>query len=610
MARRYYILLLDDRYDLQHLGNILLDNYQAVFCLFWTAPSTKAKLQAIKAPPFFGLQDIISTDMAWGEEAHRIAREVIDAGPRYDDLPVRSYLAEPLYKESHLPGLLDKLIEVAGLLRDQENCEQVVFEGQLKKTHSDLLMRKLSNKQGYLFNQTLPRGQVVSSSPGSSHAASPTWLHHLRKIWVIRDWRVQAMHLLERLDKTCRYRGSFGPLFPRSTITKGGVTFFSSYLNNSRILSSFADLMPSPITWIATNIWARQGISESRDQTFWLWQFSGELPPSHMGKDTLPPAKITGDAPDYSYLMSTVTWKNWERVESRLLMNLTRSWEAYLSEAEPRLIVVANQWGIEGWFTQLAKKKGIPVLQVMHGVLGGYLYTQTPIISDALIVPGEFWKNLWPEAQRDKILAYSPPDSFPIKKRSHRTTPGTLTYFSWPLASVPHYNFSELTDAVITILHNLLSTVEIQIMVRPHPLENPLDFLGRWRHLYGPLPAQVKFDGNNTLTETLRQTDLALMFRSTVMLDCLAQGIPVVMPGWVDYGWNAGLMEISGLYLAEDVIDLKEKILSWLQQPPDFSGGAVQKLVSPPGEGQDKLRFLIEKLLSRNEYLNNHSLFS
>jgi hypothetical protein len=53
MAKRYHIFLLDDRWDLQHLGNIPLDKYQAVFCLFWTAPSTKEKMQAIRKIYFF-----------------------------------------------------------------------------------------------------------------------------------------------------------------------------------------------------------------------------------------------------------------------------------------------------------------------------------------------------------------------------------------------------------------------------------------------------------------------------------------------------------------------------------------------------------------------------
>jgi hypothetical protein len=596
MAIKYHILILDDRCDMQELSHVVLDNYQAVFCLFWTAPSTKAKLQTKKGLSILGLQDIILNDMKWGEAAHKIARELIDAGPCYDDLPLRSYLAEPLYKESHLPYLLDKIIEVAEQLRNQSGCELVVLEGHLKKPHSDLLRRKLSNKQGFSFNEIPPPESVASPPLGSSEAAS--LLRHVRNGWRTRDWRTHALHLFEGIDRTCRYRCSLGSLFPRSAIAKGGITFFSSYLNNSRILSSFVNLMPSPITWIVTNSWARKGIFGNRARTFWIWQFSGNLPAGNQDRDILPPVKFPGDGLDYSYLASTDTWKDWRQVESHLLMNLTRSWEAYLREAKPRLIVVANQWGIERWFAQCAKRKGIPVLQVMHGVLGGYLYTRTPIISDAMIVPGEFWKNLWVADQREKILAYNPPNSFPMRGRAPKSRLGTITYFSWPLSIIPFYNFSEFTDAVITILQHLVSEADVQITVRPHPLENPSDFLDRWGQLYGALPAQVKLDDHNSLQETLRQTDLALMFRSTVMLNCLAQGIPVVMPGWVDYGWNADLREMPGLYLAKDFIDLEENILSWRQQPPDWPGAAIQKLVRPPGEGQDNLHCLVNKLLN------------
>ena len=598
MAKQYYILLLDDRFDLRQIDNILLDNYQAVFFLFWISPSTKAQLESMNGASFFGLQDLISNEMAWGEEAYKIAREVIDSGPHYGDLPLQNYLAEPLYKESHLPCLLDKVIELAGRLRDQEGCEQVVLEGQLKKTHGDLLGRKLFYRHGYLFKEFLPREKPVSSFTNNSETTSSNRLNQLLKIWSRNDWLTHVMHLLERTDKTYRYRCSLGPLFPRSAIAKGGITFFSSYLNNSRILSSLIGLMPSPITWIVTNVWARRGIMDSRGKAFWLWQFSGDLPPRFQGRDTLRPVKFSEDSPDYLYLASTETWKNWEQIESPLLMNLTKAWEAYLNEAEPRLIVMANQWGIEGWFTRCAKRKGIPVLQVMHGVLGGYLFTRTPIISDALIVPGEFWKNLWADDQKDKILVYNPPDSFPQRERSHKSRPTTITYFSWPLPIIPFYNFSEIADTIIRILHHLVSSQDIQIKIRPHPLENLHDFLGRWCYLCGPLPGNVTIDGNNSLQETLEQTDLALMFRSTVMLNCLAQRIPVIMPGWVDYGWNAGLAEIPGVYLARDFIDLEERILLWLQHPPDWPEATAKKLVRPPGEGEDRFQLVIEKLLN------------
>jgi hypothetical protein len=124
---------LDDQFDLQQIDNILSDKYRAVFLLFWISESTKTQFQLIKCTSFFGIQDFISSDMAWGEEAHKIARKVIDSGPHYGDLSFRHYLAEPLYKESHLPCLFDKMIEVAGRLRDQKGYEHVVIEGQLKK---------------------------------------------------------------------------------------------------------------------------------------------------------------------------------------------------------------------------------------------------------------------------------------------------------------------------------------------------------------------------------------------------------------------------------------------------------------------------------------------
>jgi hypothetical protein len=47
------------------------------------------------------------------------------------------------------------------------------------------------------------------------------------------------------------------------------------------------------------------------------------------------------------------------------------------------------------------------------------------------------------------------------------------------------------------------------------------------------------------------------------------------------------------VYLARDFIDLEERILLWLQHPPDLSGATANRLVRPPGEGEDKLISLL-----------------
>jgi hypothetical protein len=147
----------------------------------------------------------------------------------------------------------------------------------------------------------------------------------------------------------------------------------------------------------------------------------------------------------------------WPSDHLNSLVNLTHCWENYLEKVKPRLIVTANQWGIEGWLGRVAKKRGVAVLQIMHGVLGGYFYTRTPVISDAMIVPGEFWRSLWPADQQGKIQVFNPEESFPLVGKRLISDKRHLTFFSWPLRSSHFYNFSEFSDWFIKIFKKLLN---------------------------------------------------------------------------------------------------------------------------------------------------------
>ncbi len=124
----------------------------------------------------------------------------------------------------------------------------------------------------------------------------------------------------------------------------------------------------------------------------------------------------------------------------------------------------------------------------------------------------------------------------PKVRKSRPSSRKRLTFFSWPLTSTPFFNFSELTDGLVRVFHNFLENDDIEIVVRPHPRENPSEFLHRWKRLFGPLPREITITNQNSLPEVLGETDLALMFCSTVLLHCLANDIPAVMPGWIDFG--------------------------------------------------------------------------
>ncbi len=56
--------------------------------------------------------------------------------------------------------------------------------------------------------------------------------------------------------------------------------------------------------------------------------------------------------------------------------------------------------------------------------------------------------------------------------------------------------------------------------------------------LFGGIPAHVRFDKAATLDSIMDETDIALMFFSTVYLNCMARGIPVVSLGWNPFFWR------------------------------------------------------------------------
>ncbi len=393
------ILLLDDQADISRLGSGDRTCYRAVICLFWLAPGTQKCLLGEKNTSCYGLRDIVSSEMDWGRAAYKLAGQVVGQGPLYRGLPWRMYLTEALYRESSRIELLIRVVEFVENRRKAWKVPKVVIHGTLDRETSSLFVGLLS-KYPALRYQAGNFSCEVRGSSGSSFSRMGRLFKRFQSARLTGDWRTQAMELWEGVDRSCRLRMCVGSRMRLPVIPKGGITFFSSYLNNSRILSSFAGITPCPVHWVLTNHSAHQGIPKGATNYSWVWRFgraASSMPKATEGEMNLPSQGGFVSLPlARSWLESGPAWRNWKAIELPLLAKLTHCWHAYLEEAKPGLIVVANQWSIEGWFAQIARNRGIPVLQILHGAMGGYLHTQTPIQSDAMVVPGDFWRSLWP----------------------------------------------------------------------------------------------------------------------------------------------------------------------------------------------------------------------
>lgn len=593
MAEDARVLVLDDKVDLSKIAESNWPSYRAIVCLFWLAPSTKDRLSRLSGGHCIGLSEIIDNDLqGWGQDAYDHVAQIVESGPRHDGLYWRSYLTEGLYHEHLRFELLVRTARYIQCLRHEWNLSAIVIDGNLSSRAEGCFKAILNDYGGLVYRSS------QDSVPADAAPLSARLRQRLKEVQLTGNAAMFIGDLIAWLDKSYYWHCQMGRWLPNKMPSEGGITFFSSYLNNTRTLASFADQMPMPVHWVVANESARQGLPPDA-QPAWLWQFGSRSQPGYSRK------RMDVETGLQAWVTNSDVWQNWQNVEFALLANLTQCWESYLDQAQPRLIVTANQWSIEGWLMRIASQRNIPVLQLMHGAVGGYLYTRTPLSSDKLVVWGDFWRDLWPKEEQSQIVVYNPGRKFAPVQRQPNRAQRRVSFVSWPLAEVPYYNQSELLDGFIHLFQRLSTQMNCDVTLRFHPRENPGDMTERWQALYGAIPANVEFSKNEPLDDVLARTAVAVMFHSTVMLNCIASRIPVIIPGWTDFGWNQALKDKAGVYLALNWADLERCLSQWLEQPPETAEDTFEYFISQPGLHQESFRLALEQLLSSANFQAN-----
>ncbi len=592
---RQHLLVVDDSCDLGRLAQRRLAACSDLLLLCWVAPDTLEQLRRAGVSRCHALLDVVGGHRRWDQRCTGLMEQTAAAGPRYRGAPWRSVLAEDLFKEAHtVQAVLDAVCR----------CRELLAQG--PATEVRLEMAPQAERIFRAAATGTPALPIAGAEPAEAerpHLAGRL-TRRLRHTLLTGGWLTQARNLLAEADRNYRLRLAAGRFLGAPRVAPGGVTFFSSYLNNSRTLKALEPYLRRPVTWVVTNDPARKGAEAERGALHVLWRMapSASPPAAEPVLDPTFPAATAG-GPDAArerarraWLAGSPTWRYWRRTGRMSLSNLTACWQRYLDVARPRLVVLASQWGVEGWFARLARDRGIPVLQLLHGILGGPFYTERPLVGDAMVVWGDFWRHQRPAPEHPRVHVFNPGVVPPPAAPRKPAVRPRLTYFSWPFDRLPFYNDRELLDSFIDLFQDLLDAESCELTVRAHPLENLSDLTQRWRRRRGALPRGLRLSQRQPLAEVLARTDVAVMFRSTVMLDCFAHGIPIVLPGWIDFAWNRSLEGVPGIGLAADLRELRRTLKAWLQEPPRIDRQTVRRFLRPAGEGSAAFAAFLEQL--------------
>lgn len=190
----------------------------------------------------------------------------------------------------------------------------------------------------------------------------------------------------------------------------------------------------------------------------------------------------------------------------------------------------------------LAKKKGIPVLEIRHGIISSNLPPNPPW-SDKIAVGGDYWKKLYINkigARENQIVVTGWPkfDSYTgLKKLDKQKRESDVILF----ATQPIY-----TDLNLTIIENIGSYVEkhpnTRLIIKPHPTEKS--------KVYSQIAKKYKnvisesFD--KPIAELMASSDVVIIVSSTVGLEAALLDKPIICI-------NMTKEEMASMYISSGV---------------------------------------------------------
>ena len=214
----------------------------------------------------------------------------------------------------------------------------------------------------------------------------------------------------------------------------------------------------------------------------------------------------------------------------------TTLFERWIERARPDTVIVGNSV-FEGYALHAARHRGIPTILLQHGILGDFCQFVDPP-ADHYVVRGEFWKEFLAPAARRRASVLNP-SSAPAVEAVTRTGRTTLVFVSAPYPAQEFYHEGDL-DEILRVLIEAAHETGRELVVRVHPREQVAYYRTRIGKLLSQMQTtpHVSYSQGLGLDDVLSRAIVAVTFSSTVFLDCLRHGVPILSFDWHDFSYR------------------------------------------------------------------------
>jgi hypothetical protein len=376
----------------------------------------------------------------------------------------------------------------------------------------------------------------------------------------------------------------------RKSLSSGGAWFYSSSYNCSSIGLAYQPFLGKKLRFVYEDpdTGGRRLREAGRDATnlYWFAEQEDLLRPSEVSitatslSEAISAVQLSGkqeilrnvfvSSPKFQYILTRML---------ALAMFQTRVVRRFLNDVNPDLAIVGNAV----WETPLlvqARARGIPTVLLQHGLVHQTLAVADQPV-DQILVRGEFFQQQLCPRLRDKSVVLNYPSDSQPSKEPRNLQDGAILYLTAPYHQLPSYHLADRNEILGTLIATA-AAARRQLIIRVHPLETILEY----RHFAEELATQknlsvkITYSQGAGLDSVLQSSAVAILHFSTVFLDCMRFGIPVISFDWHSFPFKEQYREQKVFHFATDLSDLKQLVRKGLGGEL-VSGTGIERFLRP-----------------------------
>ena len=475
--------------------------------------------------------------------------------------------ADPCYAPEELLGSADGALAlsyplVSAVLRTTPVIDGLpllfLFEESLLEEFSHIV--QAFHLDDWIANHGFSSVRFVSHSPwldrllqvrtvaGSSYAlaAAVTPLQTSRRVRAIRkfwDSRPKLPEAVRRiLPVWSRHLSASRMRKVARDSPRGGIWFYSTAYNCTRVGLQYEPYLPHKLNFLVEDpTTGGRRLRELGRESYWVyaWSQNSDIPSSTEVRSignritaAFAGAALTNEQSALRTVLLQSEW--WHYFLTRRLafaIYNNRVMQRWRQSVKPEMLVVGNA----GWERALLLNHDanpIPAVLLQHGVMHWtYAVTDEPV--DIFLLRGRFFQRVVNDRLRRKTVVQNVPEAPPSSTQPSSSVRDSILFITAPYNVPEFFHLQDLRDILRSLLR-VSHRMRRPLVMRVHPTET----IDSYRQLVGELErdlgfnSEVSYSQGSGAEEVLARASVAVLFFSTMFLDCLRHGIPIVSFGW------------------------------------------------------------------------------